>query len=487
MKADTIKNRDDSAGFRVQQELQGGRKGTIWKWRCIAKDRFIGDQRKWFETKAEALDHALAWKAESMERKVKKQKLQKDPKELAKLATAQTKIDNFNIKEWDDDSKIGGIRGETWNKLDVEKCVDIGIQVCRTIQELNSKKEGQGYSLTWALGLIRKNAFQDLKDENRKTFQFAIDNFMQFKLSKVGGKGRRPLALDSKREWKFHIENLLSSWIGDRKIRDSKDLNFERNLIIKKIDSMESWGQLSKKRSAQKIKEFGGWMAARNQNLIDENPFLELPSEYDYKVTKSKTYYKNSDVIELFKIAASDDKKYPYCFSNLIPFLSLAFFAGLRPAEIAKDEDSERRFEWKDLDVENPFTKTKGIPVFVPAEKSKQSFDRNAELSANGLAWIQLWAEKHNNGIIPRDGQIFYSKNTLNRLKEAWGKWKQDTARHTYCSSAREAFLDQGIDSGYWVDRTGHSDSTFKRFYATAPSERDAKNYFSITPEILKQ
>jgi len=478
--AKTIKKKDKSAGFPVQYELVG----SNWKWRAICRNKFIGDQRRSFETKAEAIDHALQWFSESTRRKAKKLEIQKDPKELEKYAIAQSRIDNFNVKEWDEENKINGLRGETtWKGLDVEKCVDVAVEMVKFIQEMNSKQDGHNLSLYNATTSLRMRLQESLRVKDRKQFQYAIDSFMRFKKSKTGGKGRRPLSKDSLREWVFHIENLLSSWIGERKIGELKDLKYERNLIRKNIDSKDGWGQSTKKKCAQKIKEFGGWMAKPDNGLVKVNPFEDLPSEYDYKKESKKTYYENSDVEELFNIACSDVKKYPYCFANLIPYLSLVFFAGIRPSEAAKDESS-RRFNWKDFNLKEPFNKTKGIPVFVHADKSKISFDRRAELAKNGLDWIQWWADEFHDGKIPEDGDIFYSKRTLQRLKKEWGKWKPDAARHTYSSCAREAWLDQGIETSYWSERTGHSEATFKRYYSIAPSEKDAKSYFSIKPKV---
>jgi integrase len=156
---------------------------------------------------------------------------------------------------------------------------------------------------------------------------------------------------------------------------------------------------------------------------------------------------------------------------ELLPFLTLGFFCGVRP-------DGElQKLNWSDvhLSEENP-------QVVIRPEVSKTKRRRRfIDLSPNALAWIEVYRRSGQ----PLNGKVVpFSASTLKRkrndLCRATGvTWIQQGMRHTYCSS----WLAMHGDINKLVLQSGHTDTqTMWEHYHRGMTQAEAEKFWSIVP-----
>lgn len=162
---------------------------------------------------------------------------------------------------------------------------------------------------------------------------------------------------------------------------------------------------------------------------------------------------------EVAAIFATAEKQDP----ELVPFLAVSFFCGLRRAEAL-------RLEWSAIDLHENFVK-------LPAAITKKRQTRHVEISGNCNAWLAPHA---------RDaGRVAaYTPDVLRkRLATLKAVHKIRTIKH----GARHCF------ASYWLAKHGdinqlcrfigdEPETTFKH-YAKAATKRDAEKYWSIVPK----
>lgn len=177
-------------------------------------------------------------------------------------------------------------------------------------------------------------------------------------------------------------------------------------------------------------------------------------------VTESHTpgIYAPKEVKAIFKKA---EELHP----DFVPYLALAFFAGVRPEEIT-------RLNWQDVDLNIG-------EIHIRADQSKTRSARIVTMPDNLKAWLLKYRKK--------DGKIFpHSATTLKRRRvKVYQKAEvpsiQDGARHTF---ATFCFALEGLDET--LHRLGHTDSKMlQRHYKGLAKNRkaQAEKYFQIRPE----
>jgi integrase len=163
-----------------------------------------------------------------------------------------------------------------------------------------------------------------------------------------------------------------------------------------------------------------------------------------------------------------------HAFENdlqLLPFLVLGFFAGIRP-------DGElQKLEWTDVLFEE---KT----IVIRPEVSKTNRRRFPKLSVNAQSWLEAY--KLRGGVM--EGKIVpFTPSMLRRKRrENWSaaagenaKWIQQGMRHTFCSN----WLALHKDVNELVLQSGHdSVDTMWRNYHKGVTDKEAEKFWSIRP-----
>jgi integrase len=181
--------------------------------------------------------------------------------------------------------------------------------------------------------------------------------------------------------------------------------------------------------------------------------------------------------------------------ANLVPFLSIGAFAGLRSAEI-------ERLDWAKVDLESGY-------ITVDASIAKTNSRRLVPITPNLRAWLVLahkqYAERHKTDGPPKKGPVLELANVVNALKRLVTaareaeklkaesgqlgehalplfEWKHNALRHSFCSyrladvkSAAEVALE-----------AGNSPQMIFEHYRELVTEKAAKAWFAITPEVAK-
>ena len=471
------------------EEVNGYR---YWVADCRKKLIDPGNKRQRFKTKEEAKQFAAEQNEVYWRRKQSQSKpIPEIDRERYHMIT--DKVDQFRTREF----KAGfiGRGGEVWDDWDVEKAVDVAHFVVRHIQKMNAHAK-TNYSVNQMMKIFINEGNRVNREKSGTRFDTAINEFLQHKASQHGGKGRRQLRKSTVEEWNGKL-GLLKEWIGSSIIKEREQLTEERKTILSNIDNQWDSRQgrkpalspASKRKCAQKIKEFGAWLCDIC-GLCRANPFVDLPKQYDFVKDKGNILtFNNDEVRSIFKFVMQDAK-----LRKMIPYLAFSFFAGLRPnSEIAMPKgDNRRRFLWKQF-TNKTWPQTGGFQIDMPAmiddgngmrPATKISTSRLAELSANGKAWIDWWATHVLKDSIPDGNEpLFFSERYLRKIHDIPKAWHPDGARHTFCSNALANWNTLGV--AYWTERSGHSESVFRKHYGSPRAPEDAADYFAITPQSL--
>ena len=153
---------------------------------------------------------------------------------------------------------------------------------------------------------------------------------------------------------------------------------------------------------------------------------------------------------------------------ELLPFLVLGFFAGIRPEEL-------RLLQWSDVDLAEK-------AITIRPEVSKTNRRRFPELSDNAVKWLEAYRQrggKMEGPIVTLAEDSLYEHRRLNRTAAKVTHWPNSGMRHTFCS----CWLAVHRDVNRLVLLSGHdSPDTMWRHYHRGVTEAEAKHFWSITP-----
>jgi integrase len=153
---------------------------------------------------------------------------------------------------------------------------------------------------------------------------------------------------------------------------------------------------------------------------------------------------------------------------ELVPFLAVSFFTGIRRSEAL-------RLDWSAIDLHENFVK-------LPAAITKTKQGRHIELSENARAWLTPYA-KESGALLPCTPNVL---RTREREMRAAHKVKpiKHGPRHAFASY----WLAKHGDINQLCRFTGHDDpSTLFRHYAKAATKRDAELFWAIMPKAAKK
>ena len=194
------------------------------------------------------------------------------------------------------------------------------------------------------------------------------------------------------------------------------------------------------------------------------NPILKL--DFAHRSRREVQTISSPIVAKMLNRAIENDLQ-------LVPFLVLGFFAGIRP-------DGElQKLEWTDVLFEE---KT----IVIRSEISKTNRRRFPKLSANAQSWLEAY--KLHGGVM--EGKIVQLTPSMLRTKRRanWSaaagekaKWIQQGMRHTFCSN----WLALHKDVNELVLQSGHdSVDTIWRNYHKGVTEKEAEKFWSIRPSM---
>jgi integrase len=173
------------------------------------------------------------------------------------------------------------------------------------------------------------------------------------------------------------------------------------------------------------------------------------------------------------EVVAPDDvaRMFNHAFQNdldLVPYLTLGFFTGIRPEEI-------RLMDWRDIDIP-----TRAITIRPEVSKTRKR--RFPELSENAVAWLEAYrrAGGVTEGPITSLGEdALFAHRQKNRLAAGVTHWPHSAMRHSFCSF----WMAKHKDVNRLVLLSGHdSPDTMWENYHRGVTEGEAEKFWSIRP-----
>lgn len=275
------------------------------------------------------------------------------------------------------------------------------------------------------------------------TFGTAFDRFAELKQTK-SPKYRQEI-----RQAKAKFEPLLARSVCDITANDLEP-------ILDELPAASRNAKMRRLRSVFNLAIKRGWMEQGT------SPILRL----DF----ADGQHKEVETIPVATVA----KMLNHALENdleILPFLTLAFFCGIRP-------DGElQKLEWRDIDLKD------GVVTIRP-EVSKTHRRRFPEIPKNAIAWLQVFRQRGGKTvgrIVNLSPSVLRTKRRANWKAAAGEKarWVQQGARHTYCS----CWLAVHGDINKLVLQSGHdSVDTMWRSYHKGVKKADAEKFWAIMP-----
>ena len=154
---------------------------------------------------------------------------------------------------------------------------------------------------------------------------------------------------------------------------------------------------------------------------------------------------------------------------EIVPYVAIGLFAGLRRAEI-------ERLDWSEIDFDSGH-------IEVTAEKSKSKIaNRYIAMQPNLREWL-LPYRKVRGSVTPREAFRFRELFDQARVAAGITRWPDNALRHSFASYHLAHFK----DAKALALEMGHADSAmlFNHYRALVKSEA-ATRYWSIRPEVTK-
>lgn len=201
------------------------------------------------------------------------------------------------------------------------------------------------------------------------------------------------------------------------------------------------------------------------RGLLAENPIARL--DFIERPRREVEVISNEHVARMLEHALSEDLE-------LLPFLVLGFFCGIRP-------DGElQKLNWSDIHLADR-------AIVIRSEVSKTRRRRFPDLSDNAAAWLEAYQLRGGSTI----GKVVtYAESELRRYRTAnWiaaglERWVHQGMRHTFCSN----WLATHKDVNKLVLLSGHdSVDTMWRHYHRGTPESEALLFWNINPPIADE
>jgi integrase len=196
------------------------------------------------------------------------------------------------------------------------------------------------------------------------------------------------------------------------------------------------------------------------RGLLSENPISRL--DFIERPRREVEVISNQYVAKMLEHALDKDLE-------LLPFLVLGFFCGIRP-----DGELEK-LDWSDVHLTDRM-------VVIRSEVSKTRRRRFPDLSENAAAWLDAY-QQYGGRIVGKvvtftDSEL-RTRRKANQIAAGLERWVHQGMRHTFCSN----WLALHKDINKLVLMSGHdSVDTMWRHYFKGTTETDAKVFWEIRP-----
>ena len=257
-------------------------------------------------------------------------------------------------------------------------------------------------------------------------------------------KGCRPVTVDG---------------YGDKLNLYSRDMD-GRPMANMTVAVLETWldgrkfGMETRKSYLRTLRAFFGWAVKRRYMAENPTMAIDLP-----RVDKKRvTFLSAKDCARM--LATTFDER-----PELVPYVAIAMFAGLRPSEIHGDGTGHAPLDWRCIHFD------KGIIDVEPAQ-TKTRDGRHVSMSPNLVAWLLPHRREH--------GPIYYNRSAfLGVITKSGIPYGKDILRHT-CGTYLYA---RTRHEGETAIQLGDTIKTVKTHYVNPRIDpADAVTFWNIQP-----
>jgi integrase len=302
------------------------------------------------------------------------------------------------------------------------------------VSEIMAEVKAAGLTLRDVWDGYRKGA--QVTTTGRQTLRQAIDLLIESKRK----ANKRPGYVTNLRQY-------LDAWARGQEERSLASITFDE--IESFVNKKESVGsRLTTINRLSTLFSFAvrkGWIIANPLKRI-ERPTVEatLP-----------TTLTDADAIKMLKYVRQT-------LPGMVPWFSLALFAGLRPEEADQ-------VTWKKIDV-----KAKTV-VIDPQTKIRNA--RTVHLEPVAVAWLKL------GGDLPLTQAV--RRRALRKVRDhmGWEEWPKDILRHTCAShwiALKKSYGSVAIEMG-------NSENILRKHYRAEVAQADCKKFWALTPKAVRQ
>lgn len=178
-------------------------------------------------------------------------------------------------------------------------------------------------------------------------------------------------------------------------------------------------------------------------------------------------------ILSVEKVRELFQKATRYKQGRMVPYLTLATFAAIRPAEI-------ERLNWSDIKELN----SKTPYIVIEGEHAKKRKRRVVALSKNAAAWLRIYAEKKRAFVgvnFRRDFdrvKLLAGFGTPTKKHPELKRWPDDVLRHTGVTHKLNE-TGSASKTALWA---GNSEDTIHEHYKGIADDAESKRFWSITP-----
>jgi len=190
---------------------------------------------------------------------------------------------------------------------------------------------------------------------------------------------------------------------------------------------------------------------ARAQKFVIDNPARDT--------AKAKETRLRPQILTVDQLAMLLERANP----ELVPFIAIGAFAGLRRAEL-------ERLEWNEVDLES-------LLIEVPASKAKGASERYVKIERNLAQWLEPYAQLRGHVATENYHEL------LDEARYAAGitSWPQNAFRHSFASYHLAKFNDAAALSLQLGHTSPHL--VFKH-YRQIVRPKEAERYWHIEPQL---